>query len=599
MSDNENAPDTQMKDDVVPGEIKRIEPFPTAIQDWLGVPLTVAERQMVAFMGSITDKPDWQRKIEDSSIREKWRKELDGMPHTSHNGADTFISPPEAFDHCMAELADYAKCSEKHEFLPGLDATATIYKSDALVSNELRQRLLGASAKLEDSQASDPDWHPGSDNTVLDLVHPSLFPLVYGRTPVMKEPITSLRDIVYYTGLGSPIAGPGDVEEDRDLGSFYYPYESGSFSDRFQWLPCEVAVGQDGHAKITSYINNLLPETHTDLYEAIEEVIARSLPVLSATLVSTRETGRLPRISVGSGEDIEWTPAKPKIEDFEPDQNDDDGDDAYERFDAEMDNWRDASSAPSCPPPATYSGRARNPADFFKKFDLQRDFASQGLQFIVKLANIVLTPNKPKYAGGSWHVEGQMNEHICATALFYYDCDNITDSHLAFRESLSTDFDVWSYEQSEYQHHEILYDIENEGPPEQRLGSVLTQQGRLLTFPNVMQHRVEPFELDDKTRPGHRKILALFLVDPYLRIPSTATVPPQQKHWWTEMVQNLDKIADLPPEMVEHVLENSGDFPIDMKEAKTLRAELMEERSAWQSEVDDKLYEDRFCFCEH
>jgi hypothetical protein len=28
------------------------------------------------------------------------------------------------------------------------------------------------------------------------------------------------------------------------------------------------------------------------------------------------------------------------------------------------------------------------------------------LQVIVKLANIVLTPNKPAYAGGKWHVEG-------------------------------------------------------------------------------------------------------------------------------------------------------------------------------------------------
>jgi hypothetical protein len=28
------------------------------------------------------------------------------------------------------------------------------------------------------------------------------------------------------------------------------------------------------------------------------------------------------------------------------------------------------------------------------------------LQVIVKLANIVLTPDKPSYAGGKWHVEG-------------------------------------------------------------------------------------------------------------------------------------------------------------------------------------------------
>lgn len=31
-----------------------------------------------------------------------------------------------------------------------------------------------------------------------------------------------------------------------------------------------------------------------------------------------------------------------------------------------------------------------------------------GLQIIVKLANIELTPEKPEYAGGTWHVEGQL-----------------------------------------------------------------------------------------------------------------------------------------------------------------------------------------------
>ena len=34
------------------------------------------------------------------------------------------------------------------------------------------------------------------------------------------------------------------------------------------------------------------------------------------------------------------------------------------------------------------------------------------LQIIVKLANIHLTPEKPGYEGGSWHVEGQLNEQM-------------------------------------------------------------------------------------------------------------------------------------------------------------------------------------------
>jgi len=40
--------------------------------------------------------------------------------------------------------------------------------------------------------------------------------------------------------------------------------------------------------------------------------------------------------------------------------------------------------------------------------DLQRDFSEKGLQVIVKLANIHLTPEKPEYTGGKWHVEGQL-----------------------------------------------------------------------------------------------------------------------------------------------------------------------------------------------
>lgn len=71
--------------------------------------------------------------------------------------------------------------------------------------------------------------------------------------------------------------------------------------------------------------------------------------------------------------------------------------------------------------------------------DLQRDFRSSGLQIIFKLANIHLTPETPEYGGGSWHVEGALNEHICATALYYYDQQNITESHIAFRQSVDTE----------------------------------------------------------------------------------------------------------------------------------------------------------------
>lgn len=34
------------------------------------------------------------------------------------------------------------------------------------------------------------------------------------------------------------------------------------------------------------------------------------------------------------------------------------------------------------------------------------------LQIIIKLASIYLTPEKPAYNGGSWHLEGQLNENM-------------------------------------------------------------------------------------------------------------------------------------------------------------------------------------------
>ncbi|KAF9481710.1 hypothetical protein BDN70DRAFT_876031 [Pholiota conissans] len=62
-----------------------------------------------------------------------------------------------------------------------------------------------------------------------------------------------------------------------------------------------------------------------------------------------------------------------------------------------------------------------------------------------------------------------------------------------------------------------------------------TREGRLLMFPNTWQHRVGPFKLVDPSKPGHRKIVALFLVDSYINIISIMAYVPcqqQQQQWW-------------------------------------------------------------------
>ena len=56
------------------------------------------------------------------------------------------------------------------------------------------------------------------------------------------------------------------------------------------------------------------------------------------------------------------------------------------------------------------SKKNKNPPDIKPAVDLRKDYGK--LQIIVKLANIYLTPEKPDYEGGTWHVEGQANESM-------------------------------------------------------------------------------------------------------------------------------------------------------------------------------------------
>lgn len=132
-------------------------------------------------------------------------------------------------------------------------------------------------------------------------------------------------------------------------------------------------------------------------------------------------------------------------------------------------------------------------------------------------------------------------------------------------------------------------------PPFQNLGSVTTPQGRLLAFPNTLQHKVEPFELVDKTKPGHRRFLVLWLVDPHYRICSTRNVPPQQESWWDGTGTKPDSGADTPGTTT--LGSESADGLMSLDEAKKLRLELMAERTTKMERMEDMA--ETYNFCEH
>lgn len=165
--------------------------------------------------------------------------------------------------------------------IPTLDAYATVVKSDSLISSDLHADLLSAFKKLKGDQAASPDWHPNSGDMVQDLVHPSMYPLVYGKSRVFQEEVVGVEDaIVKWAGKGDVIKKNDSVPapngiEDYVGGSSVPPY---FWSDTYQWLPSNVELQDDGSVRFTSYINNLHPTKYPEIYRTIEKFIETVLP---------------------------------------------------------------------------------------------------------------------------------------------------------------------------------------------------------------------------------------------------------------------------------------------------------------------------------
>ncbi|KKA25905.1 hypothetical protein T310_0108 [Rasamsonia emersonii CBS 393.64] len=512
--------------------------FPSALDDFASL-ITLREIAMLRIMDKITDKPQWDVKVFDEDIVKKWKEEA---LRNDNNVTERMM------EWVMAELRYKTKFFQETGMVIVNDA-AGVVKSDVAVTESIKKALKNAVRPLEETPTT-KDYHPRGDNKFLDLVDPSLFPLVYGRSRILQDELAGIHDCLSKIGKGEAIPIP-QLEVDRTRPLW------------LRWLPCDVELESESRCKITSYINNLHPRRHKGLYQVIEDIISCAIPQWGLSLTAVHRTLRWEM----PGRHIEYREVKYEYPEHleQPQQEPNEDDDAFEE---RRWLWERENRVVVLPEPGTFT-----PRDYLR-LDLRKEFKDTGLQVIVKLANIHLTPEEPEYEGGSWHVEGQLNEHICATAL------------LEFRQEVS--FDAYGrvrYEQEDY--HEWLQEVfgceQGVIPLVQEIGDVLCKEGRLLTFPNVLQHRVSPFRLADPTKPGHRKILALFLVDPNIRIISTANVPPQQDEWWREEIRRHKLLGMLPTELQEQVLDEL-DFPLRMEEAEALRLALLDDRKAFKKE---------------
>ncbi|MEU9532027.1 DUF4246 domain-containing protein [Streptomyces sp. NPDC048213] len=494
-------------------------PFQASRSALYATPRTLRELEMTECSAHLRAKPGWFDKRNDPGIVARWTSEATAQGLTEAQ-----------IRYVLAELARYAELRDERT---GIEVSAVdgVWQSDTLIDDELRSRLREAVRVLEEVPEEERDWHPGSDGQVLDLVHPSLFCLV--------------RDVS---------GGPEHAWENPT--SHFSKHE---FSDTFQWLPSDVEVGADGEVAFRSYVNNVHPEDHRELTGVLPDLFARMLPLLENVLTDLRHP-RPPRIGIDPRHG--WYDPEPEHPSRDSYGDKESFEEAFRVWRVALDEWYEnrrpiIPDAPDYTPPALPDG--------FAPVDLR----GRRLQVIVKLATIHLTPEKPEYAGGSWQVEGMLNERIVSTGIYYWDSENITDSRLSFRTAL----DEPEYEQNDEDGVREVYGLEDEDALNQLLGSASTPAGRCLAFPNVLQHRVGSFRLADPARPGYRKILAFFLVDPSQTIVSTSDIPPQQP--WSDT------------------------STMALEQAEEYREQLMRERKFFVDEHNEQLYEREFSLCEH
>ncbi|KAJ3052302.1 hypothetical protein HK097_006555 [Rhizophlyctis rosea] len=272
-----------------PNTLATLETYPSHSQLAIKTaPNIKLELILIRLASAIRNKKGWQKKVKDPLIRTKWRDEALGSSAAQY-GVETVSelfsqfyfegyeegsvkAAEDAVDLVIGEAwEDAEKCPLRYGIrgVYVVDETvgsAKLAHGEVGVGEKLKRALVEAVEVLEDVPDDKKDWHPGSNNQVLDLVHPSLYCFVQDLTKIYTtEESNSHRRWNQLLGLG-------------DL--------SGSIasSAKFQWLPSQFHIRPDGTVSIQSYINNLHPLKHPKLYRVIEQVFAKLLPLFENCL---------------------------------------------------------------------------------------------------------------------------------------------------------------------------------------------------------------------------------------------------------------------------------------------------------------------------
>ncbi|KAJ5305959.1 hypothetical protein PENANT_c015G11207 [Penicillium antarcticum] len=559
--------------------------FPSALDDrdieagYVDLPiLTLREIAMLGVLEDLTDIDEWWKKVFDPAIQEQWKKDAMSC------GRDITL--------CMAEwiideLEFKAMIYETTDVVALHNGDVT--KSDTNMSDSLVENLRTQIKILEYDQPELKFFHPGFLKKQRDFIAMALYPLVYGKSRILTDRTITLENAIEHAGQGEIIPVPketGITREDiawRVLSRAdikVHPY-----SRNYQILPTDWEYREDKRWHIATYINNLHPVKHRNIYELLEECFNNIIPQWNATLTPLKD--QLHARARIEYHKAEYYPISKEVATQAPLIG---PKEAQSEFDERNEIWRmeniraiqpDAGKfIPWAVPPWMMDKLPEDlpaPVRIERGVDLVRDYKDRGLQVITRLIGCDLTPDDPHFET-DWHVEGQMNEHICASAFLTYEHDNIGDATMEFRNIAETDsLSEVEHDPNDFVWLRQVFGLENGEPAIQCPGLIRACPGRTIMYPSTIQHKFTRFELKDKTKPGHGRAVVFFLVDPNIRIISTANVPPQRLDWTMSMESSDEELKNSMSKLALENRTSKGDMPLTLDEALEHRGKFLHE----------------------
>jgi hypothetical protein len=486
-------------------------------------PKTALEKEIMNYSRTIRSHSDWHEKIKLPEFVAEMTSKLE------NKGVDDAI-----ITYVFAELKQHYADLIDGSIFPAL--ADGVYQADNIISEELKNNLLQGTHKVlsnegESNFRGTKRVYFRRDNPQSDVINPTLCCLHKEESSVQEEPIR-LNQIVEKDPVwtppvydGRPISEPKtdssdsdsedySINSDDDLSS---PEKMNGKLAKYQWLPADFYIDDNGKVTIESYINNLHPVTYSDFYDTIGKIFEQFIPLFNKTLTDV------------------LNPRPNSIQ--------------YEDFDDEimaLNESQRSVTRENMPEVPEFRSNKVTPRAVV-------DLKGRRVQVIVELLSwMQMEP--------SWKIDGLDHERIIATGIYCYESNDVP-LHIEFNEVIAAPF-------SEPRDTEV-FGFAVGCPLIQQRGFLSLKTDRCAVYPNLWRQRPVWGTKENPTA----SLLKFYLVDLATPIISTKNVVPQQSNWLLDHRSILEGtyLATLPPELLQIIFRYSHfgwDYPTAISHKK-------------------------------